>query len=304
MPRSIFGKGHPFLPKREILSFEEIARVVGVFARLGTTKVRLTGGEPLLRAELPKLVRMLRDVGDFDLALTTNGALLSEFAEALAGAGLDRVTVSLDALDQATFAKMGDTDLAVDTVLRGIEAARAHGLSPVKVNTVIQRGVNEHAVVDLARRFRGTGVVVRYIEYMDVGETNGWSPSAVVPAREILERLDREFPIEPIVQPAPGRVARRYRYRDGSGEIGVIASVTEPFCGGCTRARLSANGHLYTCLFATRGSDLRPILRDGSSDDAVREAIASIWRERDDRYSEARFDAGPTNKVEMSFIGG
>jgi cyclic pyranopterin phosphate synthase len=304
MPRDVFGGEHRFLPKREILTFEEICRVVGVFVDLGVRKVRLTGGEPLLRKDLPELVRMLRELGDFDVALTTNGALLEQFAEPLAGAGLGRVTVSLDSLDPEIFRKMADTDIPVDAVLRGIDAARMAGLLPLKVNTVVQRGLNDHSIVELARYFRRTGVTVRFIEFMDVGTTNKWNQSAVVPAREILERIDRELPIEPIYESARGRVAQRYRYRDGSGEIGVIASVSEPFCGGCTRARLSANGILYTCLFAAKGKDLRPVLRDGSGDAAVRDVIESTWRARSDRYSETRFGSGPTDKVEMSYIGG
>jgi len=304
MPRDAFGQNHRFLPKRDILTFEELARVVGVFASIGVRKVRLTGGEPLLRAELPKLVRMLRDAGDFDLALTTNGSLLERFAAELAAAGLGRVTVSLDSPDPDVFRKMSDTDVPVDTVLRGIEAARSAGLAPVKINAVVQRGVNDRSVVDLARRFRGTDVVVRFIEFMDVGDTNGWSPEAVVPAREILDRLDAEFPLEPVDDAPSGRIARRYRYRDGSGEVGIIASVTEPFCGGCTRARLSAEGKLYTCLFATQGNDLRAILRSSPGDEALRDAITSTWETRDDRYSEIRFAAPHERKIEMSYIGG
>jgi GTP 3',8-cyclase len=304
MPRDAFGRGHRFLPKREILTFEEICRVVRVSIELGVRKVRLTGGEPLLRSDLPELVRMLCRLGDIDLALTTNGSLLERLAPALAEAGLGRITVSLDSLDPLVFRKMSDTDVPVETVLRGIEAARVAGLIPLKVNAVIQRGVNEESVLELARRFRGTGVIVRFIEFMDVGTTNGWDPSAVVPAREILERVDRELPIEPVSEAPNGRVARKYRYRDGSGEIGVIASVSEPFCGGCTRARLSADGHLYTCLFATQGTDLRPTLRSGENDAAVRDVIEATWKNRDDRYSETRLVSGPSESVEMSFIGG
>src|SRR6185503_6748198 len=273
MPRDAFGSGHRFLPKREILTFEEICRVVQVSLDLGVRKVRLTGGEPLLRTDLPDLVRMLRRTGDIDLALTTNGSLLERLAPALAEAGLGRITVSLDSLDPLVFRKMSDTDVPLETVLRGIEAARVAGLTPLKVNAVIQRGLNEDSISSLTRRFRGTGVIVRFIEYMDVGSTNGGDPCAVVPAREILDRIDGETPIEPVAETARGRVARRYRYRDGSGEIGVIASVSEPFCGGCTRARLSASGLFYTCLFATKGTDLRPTLRDGSNDAAVRDVI-------------------------------
>jgi GTP 3',8-cyclase len=304
MPRDVFGAAHKFLPKREILTFEEISRIVRVSVELGVRKVRLTGGEPLLRSELPELVRLLRRIGDLDLALTTNGSLLERFAPALAEAGLGRVTVSLDSLDPHVFREMSDTDVPVETVLRGIEAARVAGLAPLKVNAVVRRGVNEASILGLARHFRGTDITVRFIEFMDVGTTNGWDPTAVVPAREILDLIDRELPIEPVSESVNGRVARRYRYRDGSGEIGVIASVSEPFCGGCTRARLSANGHLYTCLFAATGKDLRPVLRDGSDDDAVRSVIRCVWEDRDDRYSETRFVGGPTDKVEMSYLGG
>lgn len=304
MPRDVFGAEHRFVPKREILTFEEICRVVRVSTTLGVRKVRLTGGEPLLRTALPELVRQLRQVGGFDLALTTNGALLERFAPRLAEAGLPRVTVSLDSLDPVVFRTMSDTDVPVDAVLRGIEAARIAGLAPLKVNSVVQRGVNEDSIVELARHFRGTGVIVRFIEFMDVGTSNQWRADDVVPAREIVERIDREFPLEPLVEPAKGRVAKRYRYRDGSGEIGVIASVSEPFCGGCTRARLSADGHLYTCLFAAHGKDLRPVLRDGSGDVEVRDVVRATWEARDDRYSETRFGGEPTDKVEMSYIGG
>jgi cyclic pyranopterin phosphate synthase len=305
MPRAVFGAAHKFLPKREILTFEEISRVVRVSVELGVRKVRVTGGEPLLRSELPELVRLLRRLGDLDLALTTNGSLLERFAPALAEAGLGRVTVSLDSLDPIVFRNMSDTDVPIEAVLRGIDAARDAGLTPLKVNTVIQRGVNEESILALARRFQGTGVIVRFIEFMDVGSTNGWDRSAVVPAREILDRLDRQLPLEPVSEAPSGRVAQRYRYRDGSGEIGVIASVSEPFCGGCTRARLSADGHLYTCLFASAGKDLRPVLRDGSNDAAVRDVLHDVWERRADRYSEIRFGAQPVmDKVEMSYIGG
>lgn len=304
MPREAFGQQHHFLPRARILTFEEITRVVHAFQRLGVRKVRLTGGEPLLRNELTSLVRNLATIPDLDLALTTNGSLLERFAEKLAEAGLSRITVSLDSLDNDVFRAMSDTDLPVESVLRGIEAARRAGLEPVKVNAVVRRGVNDPGIVDLARHFHGTGVIVRFIEYMDVGTTNGWRLSEVVPAREIVERIDAVLPLEPLETVTPNGVARRYRYRDGGGEIGVIASVTEPFCSTCTRARISADGHLYTCLFATRGTDLRPVLRSGEPDSALGELIAGIWLARSDRYSEERFAGISGEKIEMSYIGG
>jgi len=304
MPREVFGSRHQFLPKTQVLTFEEIARTVRVFAGLGVRKVRLTGGEPLLRAELPKLVRMIADVRGLDLALTTNGSRLASMASELAAAGLRRVTVSLDSLEPEVFRRMSDTDVPVEDVLAGIDAAVRAGLGPVKINAVVRRGVNEASVVPLARRFKGTGTVLRFIEFMDVGTTNRWDATEVFSAREIVERIDAEMPLEP--QPrSQGDVARRYRYRDGSGEIGVIASVTEPFCGGCTRARLSAEGRLYTCLFATEGLDLRAILRSTTDDAGVREAVTAKWRARDDRYSELRASVNaPRSKIEMSYIGG
>ena len=304
MPRDVFGRDYPFLPHDALLTFEEIARVAGVFAGLGVEKIRLTGGEPLLRKHLEKLVAMLAPL-PVDLTLTTNGALLARKARSLADAGLKRVTVSLDALDDATFRAMGDTDTPVATVLEGIDAAARAGLAPIKVNAVIKRGVNEHAIADLARHFRGSGHVVRFIEYMDVGATNGWRMDDVVPASEILERIDRHFPIEPIGRNYGGEVAERWRYRDGSGEVGVIASVTRAFCRDCTRLRLSTDGKLYTCLFATQGHDLRALVRGGADDDAVMRAIGGVWRQRGDRYSELRTAAtAPARKIEMSYIGG
>jgi cyclic pyranopterin phosphate synthase len=304
MPRDVFGRDYPFLPHDALLTFEEIARVAGVFAGLGVEKIRLTGGEPLLRKHLEKLVAMLAPL-PVDLTLTTNGALLARKAQALADAGLKRVTVSLDALDDATFRAMGDTDTPVATVLEGIEAAARAGLAPIKVNAVIKRGVNEHAIADLARHFRGSGHIVRFIEYMDVGATNGWRMDDVVPATEILDRIDRHFPIEPIGANYGGEVAERWRYRDGSGEVGVIASVTRAFCRDCTRLRLSTDGKLYTCLFATQGHDLRSLVRGDADDDALTRAIGGVWRQRGDRYSELRTAAtAPARKVEMSYIGG
>jgi cyclic pyranopterin phosphate synthase len=304
MPRDVFGRDYPFLRHDELLTFEEIARVAGVFAGLGVEKIRLTGGEPLLRKHLERLVAMLAPL-PVDLTLTTNGALLARKAQALADAGLKRVTVSLDALDDATFRAMGDTDTPVAHVLDGIDAASRAGLAPIKVNAVIKRGVNEHAIVDLARRFRGTGHIARFIEYMDVGATNGWRMDDVVPAAEILARIDAAFPIEPIDANYGGEVAQRWRYRDGSGEVGVIASVTRAFCRDCTRLRLSTDGKLYTCLFATRGHDLRAMVRTGADDASLRGAIAAVWRQRGDRYSELRSAArAPARKIEMSYIGG
>jgi cyclic pyranopterin phosphate synthase len=305
MPREVFGAAHPFLPRAEILSYEEIARLVRIAARLGVRKIRLTGGEPLLRRDLPELVMMLRAVGGLDLALTTNGALLERSASVLADAGLDRVTVSLDALDPEIFQRMSDTRVAVGTVLAGVEAAQTAGLGPIKVNCVVQRGVNEQEIPKLAQHFRGTGVVVRFIEYMDVGSTNGWRLDEVVPATEILQRLQEVAELVPVDAGYRGEVARRWCWADGAGEVGLITSVSTPFCGDCSRARLSADGHLYTCLFASAGTDLRPALRGGGGDQNLEELLRSIWSHREDRYSELRGEAGgAAPKVEMSAIGG
>ncbi|MEO8485729.1 MAG: GTP 3',8-cyclase MoaA [Betaproteobacteria bacterium] len=304
MPRDVFGRDYPFLPHDALLTFEEIARVAGAFSGLGVEKIRLTGGEPLLRRNLERLVAMLAPL-PVDLTLTTNGALLARKAQALADAGLKRVTVSLDALDEATFRAMGDTDTPVARVLEGIDAAARAGLAPIKINAVVKRGVNEHAIEDLARHFRGSGHVVRFIEYMDVGATNGWRMDDVVPASEILDRVARAFPIEPIGANYEGEVAERWRYRDGAGEIGVIASVTRAFCRDCTRMRLSTDGKLYTCLFATAGHDLRALVRGGADDARLAGAIDAVWRRRADRYSELRTAATAREpKVEMSYIGG
>jgi cyclic pyranopterin phosphate synthase len=306
MPRAVFGPDHAFLPRGEILTFEEIARLVRIFTGLGVEKVRLTGGEPLVRRELPRLVGMLAAVpGVRDLTLTTNGVLLPEHAPALADAGLQRVTISLDADDDETFGRMNDARVPVELVLAGIEAAEAAGLGPIKVNMVVKRGWNEHAILPMARRFRGTGRILRFIEYMDVGHSNGWRLDDVVSADEILAMVAAEHPLEPMPPTHPGEVAERYRYRDGSGEIGVIASVSRPFCGDCSRARISADGQLYTCLFATRGHDLRALLRDGVSDEELDGALRAIWTARDDRYSELRTEeTSHLPKVEMSYIGG
>jgi len=306
MPREEFGPDHAFLERGELLTYEEITRLAKLFAGRGVRKIRLTGGEPLVRRDLPELVSRLAAVpGIEDLGLTTNGVLLSEYAGALKQAGLHRVTVSLDTVDEALFTAMTDTRAPVDQVLAGIEAAGVAGLTPVKINAVVQRGVNDHTVVDLARRFHGTGHVVRFIEFMDVGTTNGWDLSQVVPAAEVVSRIHEVLPLEPVEASYVGEVARRFRYRDGGGEIGMITSVTRPFCGNCTRARLSPHGHLYTCLFASKGHDLRGPMRDGASDDELGAILDTVWGARDDRYSELRTEAtGNVPRVEMSFIGG
>jgi len=305
MPKEVFGRDYVFLPRAELLTFEEIERIARAFVALGVEKIRITGGEPLVRRELERLVAKLGALGPLDLTLTTNGALLAQKAQALADAGLSRVTVSLDSLDDATFRAMNDVDFPVDRVLDGIEAAAAAGLAPVKVNVVVKRGLNEDGIVELARHFRGSGHVLRFIEYMDVGHTNGWRLDDVVPAAEIVRRIGEEFQLEPVEPGYRGEVAQRYRYLDGAGEVGVIASVTQPFCGDCTRARLSADGKLYTCLFAVRGHDLRALVRGGATDEELAEAVAGVWRVRDDRYSELRSaETAGLAKVEMSYIGG
>ncbi len=306
MPREVFGPDYEFLPRKELLTFEEIVRLTRVFARLGVRKVRITGGEPLLRRELPTLIRSLAATeGIEDLTLTNNGLLLPVQAEQLRAAGLERVTVSLDALDPAIFGKMNGLGVSVGQVLAGIEAAAAAGLRPVKVNCVVQRGVNENQIVPLARRFHGSGHVLRFIEYMDVGNTNGWKLEQVFPAAEIVRAVDAKLPLEPIEPNYRGEVARRWRYRDGGGEIGVIASVTQPFCGDCTRARLSPEGQLFTCLFGARGFDLREPLRAGAGDGELEAIITGVWTSREDRYSELRTaETAGLPKVEMSHIGG
>ena len=317
MPRTVFGADYAFLDRKEVLSLEEIERLAGLFVSQGVGKLRLTGGEPLVRRGIETLVEKLAAIPDLqDLSLTTNGSLLTPArARSLAAAGLRRITVSLDALDDAVFKRVNDVSFPVAGVLRGIDAAVGAGLAPVKVNMVVKRGENEDQIVPMARRFRGTGHIVRYIEYMDVGSSNGWELADVVPAREILERIDAAFPLEPVAANYPGEVARRWRYRDGAGEIGLIASVTQPFCGGCTRARLSAEGKLYTCLFATAGHDFREVLRGGATDGEVRTLIARLWGRRDDRYSELRTAAtrapaaagsaaAEVPRIEMSYIGG
>ena len=305
MPREIFGRDYRFLERESLLTFEEIERLARIFGALGVEKVRLTGGEPLVRRDLERLVALLAGIPGLDLTLTTNGSLLAKKARTLADAGLRRVTVSLDSLDDAVFRAMNDVDFPVARVLEGIGTAAAAGLAPIKVNMVVKRGVNEASVLPMARFFRGTGHVLRFIEFMDVGTTNGWRMDDVVPAAEVVARIEAEFPLDPLEPNYRGEVAGRYRYRDGTGEIGVIASVTQPFCRDCTRARLSAEGQLYTCLFAARGHDLRAVLRGGAPDEEIAARIGALWRVRDDRYSELR--SGGTAalpKVEMSYIGG
>ncbi len=306
MPKEVFGKDFEFLPPRALLTFDETARLARIFIDLGVEKLRITGGEPLVRRELEKLIAMLAPLpGLKDLTLTTNGALLARKAQALRDAGLRRITVSLDALDDAVFRAMNDVDFPASRVLEGIEAARAAGLGPIKVNMVVKRGVNDQCVLDMARHFHGSGVILRFIEFMDVGTTNGWRLDDVLPAAEIVRLIGRELPLEPIEANYPGEVARRYRYKDGGGEIGLISSVTQPFCASCTRARLSSEGRLYTCLFAAGGFDLRAMLRTGKSDEELSEAIRTVWTARTDRYSELRTAAtAALPKVEMSHIGG
>ena len=306
MPKEVFGRDHAFLPRGEVLDFPEIERVVRASVGLGVRKVRLTGGEPLVRRNLEELVATLAAVdGIEDLTLTTNASLLAGRAQALADAGLHRVTVSLDALDDPTFQAMNDVGFPVTRVLDGIAAADAAGLGPIKVNAVIRRGLNEHAVVQLAERFRGTSTTVRFIEYMDVGSSNGWRLDDVVPATEVIAAIDARWPLEQVAPDYRGEVASRYRYRDGAGEIGIIGSVTQPFCGDCTRARLSADGQLFTCLFATSGHDLRGLLRSGATDADLAEALRIIWTGRGDRYSDLRtLETVDLPRVEMSFIGG
>jgi GTP 3',8-cyclase len=307
MPREVFGPDYAFLPREELLRFEEIARIVAVMSGQGVTRVRLTGGEPLLRRDLDRLVSLLAAVpGVGDLSLTTNGLLLARHAEALAAAGLDRVTVSLDALDPGVLREVADARIDPQQVLDGIDAAAAAGLSPVKVNMVARRGLNDGEIVAMAERFRGTGCVLRFIEYMDVGTTNHWRREEVVPAAEIVELIGAHWPLEAMAPRHPGEVATRYSYLDGGGEIGLIHAVTEPFCHGCTRARLSADGKLFTCLFAAEGRDLRGPLRAGASDSELAALVGASWSGRSDRYSAeraARTDP-PAKRIEMSYIGG
>ena len=306
MPKEVFDADYAFLAHDQVLTFEEIVRLAKIFRAQGMEKVRLTGGEPLLRKDVHRLVAMLREaLPGVDLTLTTNGSALGAQARALAAAGLDRLTVSLDSLDEHTFQAMNDVEFPVSKVLAAIDAAGEAGLAPIKINMVVKRGVNDHQVVDMARRFRHTGHIVRFIEYMDVGSTNGWRMDDVVASGEIVRRIGAHFPLESVGAQYAGEVAERWRYADGGGEIGVISSVTRAFCASCTRARLSTDGQLYTCLFAQRGYDLKGLLRGGASDDEIAAAIRGIWRQRADRYSEIRTaETAGTRKVEMSFIGG
>jgi len=303
MPKEVFGHSYRFMDRKELLDFDEITRAARAAVALGVQKIRLTGGEPLVRRDIEHLIAMLAEL-NAELTLTTNASLLPRKAQALKDAGLDRITVSLDALDDPTFRSMNDVDFPVERVLEGIDSAAAVGL-PVKVNAVVKRGLNDDGIVDMARHFRGTGHILRFIEFMDVGHTNGWRMDDVVPAKEIVETIGAEFPLEPVEPAYRGEVATRWRYVDGAGEIGVIASVTQPFCGDCTRARLSAEGQLYTCLFAIRGHDLRALVRSGADDAELDAAIASIWSKRTDRYSEVRSaNTVGLPKIEMSYIGG
>jgi cyclic pyranopterin phosphate synthase len=307
MPRETFHENYRFLKGSERLSFEEIVRLTRLFVSLGVRKVRLTGGEPLLRANLPDLVGELTSLaGVEDVALTTNGMLLAKYAAELKANGLKRVTVSLDSLDEDVFRKMSGGFGGRDQVLAGIRAAQEAGLTPVKVNAVVERGLNDHTVLEMVEHFRGTGVIVRFIEYMDVGNRNHWSLDRVVPSRELMQRINQRWPVRPLAENYHGEVAERYVFEDGAGEIGFISSVTEPFCGACSRARLSSDGQLYTCLFATRGHDLRTPLRSGASDEELLERIRGTWKVRTDRYSEMRatLPDSPEKKVEMYYIGG
>ena len=314
MPKDIFDKDYPYLPHSSLLTFEEITRVARQFVAHGVQKIRLTGGEPLLRKNLEILIEQLAALRTveghpLDITLTTNGSLLARKAAALKAAGLQRVTVSLDGLDDTIFRAMNDVDFPVADVLRGIEAAQAAGLGPIKVNMVVKRGTNDHEILPMARHFKGSGIVLRFIEYMDVGATNGWRMDEVLPSREVVQRIQREMPLMPLEPSAPGETAERWGYADGSGEIGVISSVTQAFCGDCNRARLSTEGQLYLCLFASQGHDLRHLIRGDVTDEQLASAIAAIWQGRSDRYSEQRASlpsdsTGAKRRVEMSYIGG
>ncbi len=305
MPREVFGEDYAFLPRRELLSFEEITRVARLFVARGVRKIRITGGEPLLRKDVDRLIGMLAALDGVEITLTTNGVLLPKLARRLKDAGLHRVTVSLDALDDALFRRMNDADYPVAKVLEGIEAAKIAGLGPIKVNMVVKRGTNDADIEPMAAHFRHSGHILRFIEFMDVGASNGWKMDEVLPSREVIARIDRLFPLEPIDPNYEGEVAERWRYKDGAGEIGVISSVTQAFCSTCTRIRLSTEGKLYTCLFAQQGHDLRTLLRGDAADDAIDAAIAGVWLAREDRYSEIRTaDTAALRKIEMSYIGG
>lgn len=310
MPKSIFGPDYAFLPQSSLLNFEELTRLARLFVNHGVEKIRLTGGEPLLRKNIEVLIEMLSKLrspagAPIEITLTTNATLLAKKAQALHDAGLNRVTVSLDAIDDAVFRKMNDVDFPVSDVLAGIDAAARVGLAPVKVNMVVRRGVNDQEILPMARHFRGSGHILRFIEFMDVGASNGWKMDEVLPASELIARISEEFALEPIGANYEGEVAERWRYLDGAGEIGVITSVTQPFCSSCTRARVSTEGRLYTCLFATEGHDLRSLLRGGFSDEQIAAVIANLWGKRDDRYSELRSEAtSGLRRIEMSYIGG
>ncbi|MDQ0279091.1 cyclic pyranopterin phosphate synthase [Arthrobacter silviterrae] len=311
MPKEVFGRDFAFMPKDQLLTFEEITRLARIAMDHGVRKIRLTGGEPLLRKGIEDLVAMLAALrtpeGEPpDLAMTTNGSALAQKAQALKAAGLDRVTVSLDSLDDSVFQAMNDVAYPVAKVLHALDAAEEAGLGPVKVNMVVKRGLNDHSIVDMARHFRGTPFILRFIEYMDVGSSNGWKMDQVVPSAEIMERINKVFPVEPLEANYRGETSQRWRYVDGQGEIGAISSVTRAFCSGCTRARLSADGKLFTCLFATAGTDLRELLRGGATDQELANALAALWGARTDRYSELRSANTPglRKKIEMSYIGG
>lgn len=304
MPREIFDGNYPYLPRSSLLTFEEIRRLAGIFVAMGVRKIRLTGGEPLLRRGLEELVAALSALG-VELALTTNGILLPQKARALRAAGLHRLTISLDALDHATFLRMSDADYGVEQVLQGIAAAEEAGFDRLKINCVVKRGCNEDDILPLARHFRGTRHILRFIEFMDVGTSNGWRLDDVVPSAEVLRRIGEHFPIAPLDANYPGEVAQRWHYLDGQGEIGVISSVTRAFCDSCSRIRLSTDGSLYTCLFAAQGHDLRSLLRAGADDEALQRLIAGVWQQRDDNYSQRRHAAtGELRRIEMSYIGG
>ncbi len=305
MPKEVFGKDYQFLERSALLSFEEITRLARAFTKHGVEKIRLTGGEPLIRRNIEQLIAMLAEIPGLDLTLTTNGSSLAKKAASLKAAGLKRITVSLDSLDDAVFMGMNDVDFPVAKVLEGIDAAAAAGLAPIKINMVVKRGVNEQSIVPMARYFKQQGHILRFIEFMDVGHTNGWRMDDVVSAREIVDAISKEMPLEPADPNYTGEVAERWRYKDGSGEIGVIASVTQAFCRDCTRARISTEGKLYTCLFATSGHDLRALLRGGASDEELFASISGVWSKRADRYSEIRSEKTvKLEKIEMSYIGG
>ena len=307
MPKEVFNSEYEFLRRDDLLSFEEITRISKIFAQIGVKKIRLTGGEPLLRKNLPVLVEQLSNIENIeDISLTTNGVLLTRnVAQQLKDAGLQRITISLDALDNETFKTISDVTFNVDKVLESIDNAKSAGLSPIKINMVVKKGVNEHSILPMAKHFHGSGIILRFIEYMDVGSTNHWQMDDVLSAKEIAEHIHQELPIEPTEANYHGEVAKRWRYKDGGGEIGIISSVSQPFCQTCTRARLSAEGKLYTCLFATQGKDLRHLIREGADDNHIKDVISTTWRKRNDRYSELRTsETVLLPKVEMSYIGG